>query len=104
MRFFRLKVYRFRCENPSGAGAEIPRQHDVSLDKTQSHVVGGCVMSYVHHQCDLIHKVRHELHGQLETLMDLSGYGVRGERRESADAAREKRFTNLEIYEQLSIK
>lgn len=97
VRPLRLEVYRLRRENPSGTGAQIPRQHDVPFDEAQGHVIGGRIVSNVHHQGDLVHEIGHELHGQLETLVDFGRYGVRGVRRESADAAREKRFADLEI-------
>lgn len=98
VRPFRLKVYRSGRENPPGTGPEVPRQHYVTLDETQGHVVGRRVVPDVHHQRDLVHEIRDEMHRKFETLMDFRRYRIRGERREPADAAREKRFADLQVY------
>lgn len=99
MRVPRLRaVYRLRRKYPPRASAQVPREHDVPLDEAKGHVVGGRVASNVRHQGDLVHEARHEEHGQFEALMDLGWYGVRGERREPADAARKERLADFQVY------
>lgn len=58
----RLRAYRLWREYSPRAGAQVPRKHDVPLDETEGHVVGRRVVPDVHHQGDLVHEARHEVH------------------------------------------